>query len=199
VPSHEPVTHVRLNIYPDGGVARLRLFGSLSERGAETLALRWVDSLAPTRAEEELLTVCGSRRWARDMMASRPFGSMLAMREAAARTWAGLGREDRLEAFAAHPRIGERSGARATAWSRDEQSASSRSAPDVVEALDQATRDYEQRFGHIFLISATGLGADDILASLQTRLDHDADSEFDVASAEQAKIIDLRLARLITP
>ena len=199
VPAHEPVTHVRLNIYPDGGVARLRLFGALSERGAETLALRWVDSLAPARAEEELLTVCGSRRWARDMMASRPFGSMAAMREAAARTWAALGREDRLEAFAAHPRIGERDGARASAWSRDEQAASSRSAPDVLKALDQATRDYEQRFGHVFLISATGLGAEEIVRSLQTRLDNDPDTELDVAAAEQAKIIDLRLAKLISP
>ena len=133
------------------------------------------------------------------MMASRPFGSMAAMREAAARTWAALGREDRLEAFAAHPRIGERGGARASAWSRDEQSASSRSAPDVLKALDQATRDYEQRFGHVFLISATGLGADEILRSLQTRLDNDPDTELDVAAAEQAKIIDLRLAKLISP
>jgi allantoicase len=199
VPAHEPVTHVRLNIYPDGGVARLRLFGSLSERGAETLALRWVDSLAATRAEEELLTVCGSRRWARDMMASRPFGSMLAMREAAARTWAALGREDRLEAFTAHPRIGDRDGGRATAWSREEQSASSRAAPETLLTLERAARDYEQRFGHVFLISATGLGAEEIMSSLQARLDNDPDTELEIAASEQAKIIDLRLARLITP
>jgi allantoicase len=199
VPAHDPVTHVRLNIYPDGGIARLRLFGSLSERGAESLALRWIDSLAPARAKEELLTVCGSGRWAHDMMASRPFGSMIAVREAAARAWATLGRDDRLEAFAAHPRIGERGGARASAWSRDEQSVSSQSAAEVLKALETANRDYEQRFGHVFVISATGLGADEILRTLQSRLDHDPDTELEVAAAEQAKIIDLRLAKLVTP
>jgi allantoicase len=199
VPPHDPVTHVRLNIYPDGGVARLRLFGSLSERGAETLAMRWIDSLAPSRAEEELLTVCGSQQWARDMMASRPFGSMPAMREAAARTWAGLGRDDRLEALAAHPPIGQREGALATAWSRDEQSASAGADPAVREALAQGNRAYEERFGHVFLISATGLGAPEILSSLQTRLGNDPDTELDVAAAEQAKIIELRLAKLVSP
>jgi allantoicase len=199
VPAHDPVTHVRLNIYPDGGIARLRLFGSLSERGAETLALRWIDSLAPARAEEELLTVCGSTRWAHDMMASRPFGSMTAMREAAARAWAVLGREDRLEAFAAHPRIGDRGGARASAWSRDEQSVSSQAAPEVLKALDDANRDYEHRFGHVFVICATGLGADEILGTLKSRLDGEPDTELDIAAAEQAKIIDLRLAKLVTP
>jgi len=199
VPAHDPVTHVRLNIYPDGGIARLRLFGSLSERGAETLALRWIDTLAPARAEEELLTVCGSTRWAREMMASRPFGSMSAMREAAARIWATLGRDDRLEAFAAHPRIGERGGARASAWSRDEQSVSSQSAAEVLKSLDDANRDYEQRFGHVFVISATGLGADEILRTLKSRIDNDPDTELEIAAAEQAKISDLRLAKLVTP
>ena len=199
VPAHDPVTHIRLNIYPDGGVARLRLFGSLSERGAETLAMRWVDSLAPSRAEAELLTVCGSQRWARDMMASRPFGSMPAMRDAAARTWAALGREDRLEAFAAHPPILQREGGLATAWSRDEQSASSAADLDVREALAQGNRAYEERFGYVFLISATGLTANEILTSLQTRLGNDPDTELDVAAAEQAKIIELRLAKLVSP
>jgi allantoicase len=199
VPAHDPVTHVRLNIYPDGGIARLRLFGSLSDRGAETLALRWIDTLAPARAEEELLTVCGSKRWAHEMMASRPFGSMTALRAAAARTWSMLDRDDRLEAFAAHPRIGERGGARASAWSRDEQSVSSQSGGDVLKALDEANRDYEQRFGHVFVISATGLGADEILGMLKSRLDNDPDTELENAADEQAKIIDLRLAKLVTP
>ena len=123
----------------------------------------------------------------------------MAMREAAARTWAELGREDRLEAFAAHPRIGDRGGARASAWSRDEQSVSSQAAPEVLKALDDANRDYEQRFGHVFVISATGLGADEILRSLKSRLDNDPDTEVEIAAAEQAKIIDLRLAKLVTP
>jgi allantoicase len=199
VPPHDPVTHVRLNIYPDGGVARLRLYGSLSARGAESLGLRWIDSLAPARAEEELSAVCGSHRWAHEMVASRPFSSIAALREAAARVWASLDRNDRLEAFAAHPRIGERTGRRAHAWSREEQSASAAADNDVVHALEQGNRDYEQRFGHVFLISASGLTAPEIVRALQGRLDNDPDTELDVASTEQAKIIDLRLTKLVNP
>ena len=110
-----------------------------------------------------------------------------------------LGRDDRLEAFAAHPRIGERGGARASAWSRDEQSVSSQSAAEILKSLDDANRDYEQRFGHVFVISATGLGADEILRTLKSRIDNDPDTELEIAAAEQAKISDLRLAKLVTP
>ena len=122
------------------------------------------------------------------------------MREAAARIWASLDQEDRLEAFAAHPRDrrarrgpGDAPG-RATSSPR-----ARRSAAEVLKALEKANSDYEQRFGHVFLISATGLDADEILGALQSRLDNDPETELDVAAAEQAKIIDLRLTKLVTP
>jgi allantoicase len=199
VPSHEPVTHVRMNIYPDGGVARLRLWGSLSEHGAETLGLRWIESLTPDAAESELLAVCGSRRWTQQMVASRPYGSLASMHATAARAWESLTRDDRLEAFAAHPRIGDRSSERTSEWSRTEQSASAETTSDVIQALLETNRDYEARFGHVFLICATGMSADEVLAALRTRLNNDPDSELDIASNEQAKIIDLRLDKLVRP
>jgi allantoicase len=174
VPPHPPVTHVRLNIFPDGGVARLRLWGALSDQGAEALARRWAEAVA----------------------GRRPFGSLDALRAAARETWAGLGRADRMEAFAAHPRIGERA---TTAWSRDEQAGVAGADAGTAEALHVGNSDYEQRFGHVFLISATGLSADDMLAALQRRLGNDPDTELDVASAEQQKITDLRLTRLVRP
>jgi OHCU decarboxylase len=188
-----------MNIYPDGGVARLRLWGSLSEHGAETLGLRWIESLTPDAAEHELLAVCGSRRWAKEMVASRPFGSLAAMPATAVRIWDSLGREDRLEAFAAHPRIGERSGDRTSQWSRDEQSASAAGSSDVVRALLEGNQAYEAKFGHVFLICATGMSADEVLAALNARLDNDPDTELDIAAAEQAKIIELRLDKLVRP
>jgi allantoicase len=196
VPAHEPVTHVRLNIYPDGGVARLRLWGALSDHGAESLGLRWLDSLTPSHAGDELLAVCGSRRWARDMSARRPFGSLAELRMAAAEVWGALGREDQLEAFAAHPRIGVPA---STAWARQEQSASSDAAASAAQALQQGNRDYEQHFGHVFLISATGLSAGEILAAMSTRLGNDADTELAVVALEQQKITELRLTKLVRP
>lgn len=195
VPAHEPVTHVRLSIYPDGGVARLRLWGSLSERGAEALGLRWLDSLAPGRAEEELLACCGSARWAHEMTSRRPFESLPALLDVGRRAWADLDREDRLAAFAAHPRIGER----ATGWARDEQAASAGAEGGVAQALRDGNLAYEQRFGHVFLICATGLGAGEILGVLQQRLDNDPVTELEIAAAEQQKITDLRLTRLVRP
>ncbi|MGZ4633177.1 MAG: allantoicase [Actinomycetes bacterium] len=196
VPAHDPVTHVRLNIFPDGGVARLRLWGALSDQGAESLGLRWLDSLMPTHAETELLAVCGSRRWAQTMAGRRPFGSLAALRAAAAETWQSLGRDDQLEAFAAHPRIGERG---STDWTRAEQSASAAAEASVAQAIHDGNRDYEQRFGHVFLISATGLSGDDVLTALRARLGNDPDTEFALAAAEEQKITDLRLGKLVRP
>ncbi|MDQ1620336.1 MAG: allantoicase [Actinomycetota bacterium] len=196
VPPHAPVTHVRLNIYPDGGVARLRLWGALSDHGAESLGLRWLDSLTPQHAEDELLAVCGSRRWAADMSARRPFGSLAALRAAAEQSWGELGREDKREAFAAHPRIGERGD---SAWTQEEQSASAGAEESVARQLRDGNRDYENRFGHVFLICATGLSAAEILAALHGRLGNDPDTELGIAAAEQQKITDLRLTKLVRP
>jgi OHCU decarboxylase len=84
-------------------------------------------------------------------------------------------------------------------WSGDEQAGALTAATDLRQALESGNRDYEQRFGHVFLISAAGLSAEDMLSSLQARLDNDPDTELAVAAAEQQKIIDLRLAKLLCP
>ena len=196
VPPHEPVSHVRLNIYPDGGVARLRLWGALSPRGAEALGMRWLDTLAPDRAEEELLAVCGSRLWARDVAAARPFHTVTALRAAARRTWAGLDRDAWLEAFSAHPRIG---GSATSAWSREEQATASGAADDTARSLAEHNDQYERRFGHVFLVDATGRSADDILAELRSRLEHTPEEELAVAGEQQERITDRRLTKLVLP
>jgi allantoicase len=197
VPSHDPVTSVRLNIYPDGGVARLRLWGALSGTGAEMLGLRWLDTLGPDQAEHELLAVCGSSAWARAVAAARPFGSMDELRESAASAWRGLSRDDWLEAFAAHPRLGERSvGA---GWAAQEQSGTAGAGSDVLAALQDGNRAYEERFGHVFLLCATGVDAEGMLAALRERMDNDPETELRVAAGEQEKITELRLRKLLTP
>lgn len=199
VPPHEPVTHARLNIYPDGGVARLRLWGALSDRGAESLGLRWLNTLTQHHAEEELRAVCGSTRWAHELARGRPFGSMQVLRDAAAAAWAGLDRDDWLQAFSAHPRLGERGDRPMSAWSRDEQSGTAGADADVLAALEAENRDYEQRFGHVFLLFADGLSAEAMLTALRTRIGNDAATELRLAADEQQKITDLRLTRLLRP
>jgi allantoicase len=202
VPPHEPVTSVRLNIFPDGGVARLRLWGALSEQGSEALGLRWLDALPQQHAEQELLAVCGSTRWAREVAAGRAYPTMPALQEAASMVWRGLAREDWLEAFAAHPRLGERTdqqGRRAGPWARQEQAGTTGASSAVLADLEEGNRAYEARFGHVFLLCATGVEAPQMLAALRERLANDPEAELKVAAGEQEKITELRLRKLLTP
>ncbi len=101
---------------------------------------------------------------------------------------------DRLEAFAAHPRIGERSASR---WSQAEQAGASGADQEVVERLHQGNLDYEQRFGHVFLIRASGRSASEMLAALEERLTNDPETEMRIAAEQQRQITALRLDALL--
>ncbi len=196
VPAHEPVVRVRLNVYPDGGLARLRLYGTLSDRGREEMALRRVNALPDAKAERELLAVCGSQRWAAEMTARRPFRSLDEASGAAREIWDGLTRDDWLEAFRAHPRIGERTG---SAWSRQEQAGVIGADQGVLDILAKANRVYETRFGYVFLISAAGKSAQEMLDALRRRLGNDPENELRTAADEQVKIMAARLTKLFRP
>lgn len=181
-----PFTHVRLSIHPDGGVARLRLFGTVD-------ALDRLNGLPSGDAVTELLRCCGSRAWARQMAASRPFRDLAALRDAADRIGSRLGREDWLEAFAVHPRIGEK-GSR---WSEAEQAGARSADRETLAALVEANRRYESRFDHIFIVCATGKSAAEMLDLLRARLDNDPETELRIAAEEQRKITNLRLEKLL--
>jgi allantoicase len=191
-----PASHVRLRIHPDGGVSRLRVWGRVSDDGWRRWGLRWLNALGARQAERELLACCGSRAWASAMAASRPFGSAEELAATADKLWERLDPDDWLEAFAAHPRIGERS---ASAWSTREQSGVAGAEAAVLDALAEGNRAYEARFGHVFLVQASGRGAAELLAELRARLGNDPDTELRVAAGEQAKITRLRLDRLFRP
>jgi 2-oxo-4-hydroxy-4-carboxy-5-ureidoimidazoline decarboxylase len=144
---------------------------------------------------------CGSTRWAERMAGLRPFDSAEALLDAADRTWWALDRADWLEAFEAHPRIGDREALRAkfaaTAdWSAREQSGVDSAAEDVLQALADGNERYHERFGYIFIVCATGKTADEMLAILRERLANDPDREIRIAAAEQAKITQLRLEKI---
>ncbi len=146
----------------------------------------------PAAAEHDLLACCASRRWADEVLARRPYPDLAALRSLSARVLAELDWADVEQALAAHPRIGERS-AGATpeaAWSRAEQAGATPSDDLVAGNVV-----YEERFGHVFLICATGLSGEEMLTALRTRLGNDPATERDVVREELRKIVDLRLGK----
>jgi len=130
------------------------------------------------------------------MMAQRPFVDDATLLEAADEAWHDLATADWLEAFAAHPRIG---GHEARGWSREEQAGIRAATPEVSERLGDLNRRYERRFGHVFLICATGRSAAELLAELERRITNDASVEIREAAEEQRKITRLRLQKLGDP
>jgi 2-oxo-4-hydroxy-4-carboxy-5-ureidoimidazoline decarboxylase len=149
------------------------------------------DGLPPAEAERELRTVCTAPRWARAVAAGRPYGSAAALQAVAA---AALTDADLDEAITGHPRIGDRA---AGSQSRREQSAVATAEADVLTALAEGNRAYEERFGHVYLVCATGRSADDLLAALRARLDNDPATERAVALQELRAINRLRIERLV--
>jgi allantoicase len=203
-------THVRLVIHPDGGVSRLRVLGRVTDDGWRRWGVGWLDALPAPQAEAELLACCASRAWAAGVVAARPFGDAEALAAAADEVWARLSPDDWLEAFAAHPRIGDRpaappSGAAApnppagSGWSAREQAGVAEADPTTLAELAAGNRAYEERFGHVFLICATDRSAPELLAALRERLGNDPATELRVAAEEQRKITHLRLEKLFRP
>jgi len=160
-----------------------------------------INSGPRVEAEATFLRCCGARRWAEQMATSRPFRSEADLFDAADRIWRGLARADWLEAFAAHPRIGDLENLRAkfsetAAWSASEQKGLTGTTDAVLTALSLGNRQYEEKFGHIFIVCATGKTAVEMLALLQERLPNGAEKELLIAAGEQAKITRLRLQKL---
>ncbi|HEX9917637.1 MAG TPA: 2-oxo-4-hydroxy-4-carboxy-5-ureidoimidazoline decarboxylase [Pyrinomonadaceae bacterium] len=166
--------------------------------------LERLNSASVAEAETELLKCCGSTAWARAVAARRPFGDAHELLKAAEEIWWSLSERDWLEAFAAHPRIGGRERAaraqhrQAEGWSEQEQSGARDAAQATLDELAAANRAYEDKFGYIFIVCATGKTADEMLGLLYARLPNVADAELRVAAAEQHKITSLRLEKLLT-
>jgi 2-oxo-4-hydroxy-4-carboxy-5-ureidoimidazoline decarboxylase len=168
-----------------------------SELGSAVLA-RW-NSLDADAAAREVLPCCGSRAWADALTARRPFTTAQQFFEASDAVWAALDEPAWREAFAAHPRIGQQHAPAATAqslaWSSEEQRAAA--SPDAAAelALAEGNRQYEERFGRIFIVCAAGRSAAGILAILQRRLLNTAAAEMLEAAEQQRQITHLRLRR----
>jgi allantoicase len=191
-----PATHACLRIHPDGGVARLRLFGRVNEAGRRSLVLRLLNALTPRLAEQELAGCLAGPTWARTVAAARPFADEAALAAAAERAMEALTDSDWNAAFAAHAKIGEpKSDARG--WSSAEQQGAAGADAAARDALRAANHAYEERFGGIFLTCATGKDATTLLGEIQRRMQNDASTERGIAVQEQKKITRLRLEKLL--
>ncbi len=193
-----PFDELRLDIYPDGGVARLRVVGVPDEAALAEAGTARLNVLAARRAQRELLRCCGSGPWADQVAAARPYRDFDELLTTAEQIWWDLDPEDWLEAFRAHPRIGERA---TGGWSQEEQRGMAGAGAGVEARLVEANEEYERRFGHIFIVFATGRTPEEMLALLELRLGNGPEEELEVAAAEQAKITRLRLHKLmgVTP
>lgn len=159
------------------------------------------NELPVAQAREELLACCAAAGWAQALTDGRPFVDQAALHAASAASLIRLTWEQLRPALDAHPRIGERSNAdgREAAWSRAEQAAAGDVDAATAAALAWANLDYEERFGHVFLICATGLSAAQVLAAAWVRLGNDPLTEQQVVRHELASIVGLRLNRLVSP
>jgi allantoicase len=191
-----PVTHLRLNVFPDGGVARLRVYGRATDAGIGAAAVRTINTLVEDQAERELSRCCGSESWVRAMLDHRPFDGWEDLFSFADKLWWGLEPRDWREAFAAHLRIGERK--RDARWASAEQSGTATASTQTLQALAEANAAYESRFGHIFIVCATGKSADEMLAIVRGRTENPPEEELRNAAEEQRKITRLRLMKLVT-
>jgi 2-oxo-4-hydroxy-4-carboxy-5-ureidoimidazoline decarboxylase len=160
---------------------------------------RW-NLLDPIAAAREILPCCGSEAWAAEMAARRPMADAELLFLIADAVWVGLPESAWQEAFASHPRIGQQKAQgeatpEALAWSRMEQSAAVSADDAVQRALAEGNRQYEERFGRIFIVCANGRTAAEILALLERRLGYEPGVELQEAAEQQRQIMQLRLHR----
>ncbi|MDH3733240.1 MAG: 2-oxo-4-hydroxy-4-carboxy-5-ureidoimidazoline decarboxylase [Gemmatimonadota bacterium] len=156
--------------------------------------VKLLETLDDSDREAALTTCCGSAGWVAAMTAGWPYADDAAVQARADAAWWELHEDDWLEAFGSHPRIGDRD--LADRWAGAEQAGVDEASPETLADLAALNREYEERFGHVFLICATGLDAEQMLGALRRRLGNDPAVELQVAAAEQARITQMRLARL---
>ncbi len=146
-----------------------------------------------------MIACCGARRWAAAMVAERPIESPEKLSATAGQIWSTMEVPDWMEAFACHPRIGERKAANATAkskeWSKQEQSTAAAADAGVLAQLTVGNTAYEERFGFTYIVCASGKSAEEMLAILQRRISNDRETELRVAAEQQRQIMQIRLRK----
>lgn len=170
--------------------------------GEPKSTLERLNNLLQDEARAELTRCCGSSRWVREMVERRPFGSYDELNRVAEEIWWRLNETDWREAFAQHPKIGDieslrKKFASTASWASSEQSGAANAPEDILQALAEANTQYENTFGYIFIVCATGKNADEMLAILNSRLPNAPEKEITIAATEQAKITALRIKKMM--
>ena len=162
----------------------------------------YLNALSESEAHASFERCCAARRWIDRMNAARPFADDNAVQSAATQIWNALPPDAWLQAFAAHPRIGDVTSLRARfantkGWAAGEQSAAETASDVTISRLAARNEKYFQKFGFIFIVCATGKSAEQMLEILEARLSNEPDEELPIAAAEQLKITILRLNKLV--
>jgi allantoicase len=197
------VTHLRVHIDPHGGVNRLRAWGRALATETEAARLSQLHDPQVPELRELLRSFNGSRAWVEGMLASAPHPRPAHLFSAAEVIWWSLSESDWLEAFAAHPRIGQSKAApsqspQSASWSQGEQRGMSSAAEQLRAEMAELNVLYFARFGFIYIVCASGRSADELLALLRSRVGRSRDQELEQAAREQARITRLRIERWLT-
>lgn len=160
------------------------------------MTLEQLDTAATEQAGAALLQCCGSETWVNGMLVLRPFGDRDALHAAADQVWWSLSKDDWLEAFSKHPRIGEKNAN--AKWSSAEQAGMNVADQRIAEDMRRMNQQYEDRFGYIYIVCAAGKSAAELHRTLEDRLKNQPAEEMHNAAKEQAKITHLRLEKLLT-
>ncbi|HEY6502646.1 MAG TPA: 2-oxo-4-hydroxy-4-carboxy-5-ureidoimidazoline decarboxylase [Chitinophagaceae bacterium] len=166
------------------------------------MTLHELNTLPKQQLIEELTKCCGSPAWVNKMLPFFPADDLVELLEDAEEQWWKCSEEDWKEAFAHHPKIGDvrslqRKFASTAHWASGEQSGVSTASQKTIEALAEGNRKYENKFGYIFIVCATGKSAGEMLEMLESRLLNDPATEMEIAADEQNKITKLRLEKLL--
>ncbi len=166
------------------------------------MTLHELNTISQPQLREELLKCCGSSTWVKMMMAYFPADDLVELLEDAEEMWYACSKEDWKEAFTHHPKIGDvesltKKFASTAGWASGEQSGVNVAAKETIEALAEGNRLYEEKFGYIFIVCATGKSAEEMLGLLTSRLKNSPNEEIQVAADEQNMITKLRLEKLL--
>ncbi|MDG2018110.1 MAG: 2-oxo-4-hydroxy-4-carboxy-5-ureidoimidazoline decarboxylase [Porticoccaceae bacterium] len=166
------------------------------------MSLHEVNTVDRDSATHIFMQCCTSKHWVEKMVADRPYNDFNTVRKAADQHWDQMTEHDYLEAFEGHPKIGDVSSLKAKyantkALASGEQAGANQASDQIIIALADENRAYEEKYGFIFIVCATGKGAEDMLDLLRARLKNDRHRELEIASEEQRKIFHLRLEKLL--
>ena len=166
------------------------------------MTLHELNTLPKDQLVETLTRCCGSKTWVNRMLPYIPAEDLVELLEDAEIEWWKCSEEDWKEAFEAHPKIGETGGSirkleSTTAWASEEQKTVKQASQETIIALAEANQLYEEKFGYIFIVCASGKSAEEMLGILHSRLHNDPEEEIKIAADEQNSITKLRIQKLL--